>query len=912
MNFETKLTGALSRFVIKFHKWIPLGALILAVLCMMAASNIKMKTETKDMLPADNPKIKSYMEIDDVFSGGSTAIITFEWLDETREPDKKRMIECAENFVKKTRNNEELMKYIRAINLKMDKKFIKKWALMLAKAKDIKQSKDTFSELNLLPFITNLNDSFEKTYTGGEAEEDINTRKQETEAVGMLKQVESFFVLLNKYIDDPASKPAVVGNTLAETFVYGESYNFNFDNTMLMFTISPNFDMYDINSTMAMMAEVKAIRKELQQNYPDINIGYTGGVPIGAGKMDAMGFDLMVPALVALFVILLLFIFSFTQIRAIVFVIITLIFGVIFAFGFLGVTIGEVNIMTSMMAVMLLGLGVDYGIQFVSNFNLFREDGMNRDEALMNTFQKAGMGIILAAVTTAIGFFVLGITGMKSFAQFGLVMGMGIIACLIAMIILLPALIYWWGRREFKKTRIPKINFDFLASLGKVMNKNSKTTIIISIIVTAGLLAAAIFLNGFRVDLMSQLPQDMPSVVEYKKVMDKYNMNPFASMVVANSVEEARDLTEKLEKEKLVASVNSISYLLPPADEQAGRLREIAKIRNMGKRYEADYTYDNRIKEFIKQLDRLEDNVIEIGQLSVAGLGEDNLITRKRNSMIHEVFGAEVGKPGKEVFQNLIKVIKKDRRRAARKLAAVDGIFAKKMDSIVSSMASVKRRMRITDLPKDYIDNFFNKDKTKNLVTIYPEKSVIDKISNMEKFNKKADKISPRITGMTQIMVEYMKEVTKATPKAGIYIFIAVLIFIIITFRSLRYTIAAIIPLVAGMVWMLGFYPLFGFKFDMSSFLLIPLIIGMGIDYGIHLAHRHKTEGNIENTYRFTGKGVFLSAATTMIGFGSLALIGKFPAIANMGAVLFFGIASCLLTSFIILPALLGFMKKEN
>ena len=77
--------------------------------------------------------------------------------------------------------------------------------------------------------------------------------------------------------------------------------------------------------------------------------------------------------------------------------------------------------------------------------------------------------------------------------------------------------------------------------------------------------------------------------------------------------------------------------------------------------------------------------------------------------MIHEVFGAEVGKPGKEVFQNLIKVIKKDRKKAARKLAAVDGVFARKMDSIVSSMASVKRRMRITDLPKDYIDNYFNK-----------------------------------------------------------------------------------------------------------------------------------------------------------------------------------------------------------
>ncbi len=85
----------------------------------------------------------------------------------------------------------------------------------------------------------------------------------------------------------------------------------------------------------------------------------------------------------------------------------------------------------------------------------------------------------------------------------------------------------------------------------------------------------------------------------------------------------------------------------------------------------------------------------------------------------------------------------------------------------------------------------------------------------------------------------------------------------------------------------------------------------MGIDFGIHLVHRFITEnGDIETTYKYTGKAVFLSAVTTMIGFGSLALIGSFPSISSIGLILFLGIGACLLSSLIILPALLN--KKKD
>jgi hypothetical protein len=176
---------------------------------------------------------------------------------------------------------------------------------------------------------------------------------------------------------------------------------------------------------------------------------------------------------------------------------------------------------------------------------------------LRNTFVKAGTGIVLAAVTTAVAFFVLAATGSKAFGQFGFVMGTGILMCLLAMIFILPSLLYWFGKRDITRSHIPNINYDFLAGLGRFVNHRHWVTLGIAGVVTVGLLLAALYLNRMETDFMKLEPQSMPSLVQYRKVMDRYDMTPFPSMVVAESLEEARELTEALEEEPLVAEVRS-------------------------------------------------------------------------------------------------------------------------------------------------------------------------------------------------------------------------------------------------------------------------------------------------------------------------------------------------------------------
>jgi predicted RND superfamily exporter protein len=354
-----------------------------------------------------------------------------------------------------------------------------------------------------------------------------------------------------------------------------------------------------------------------------------------------------------------------------------------------------------------------------------------------------------------------------------------------------------------------------------------------------------------------------------------------------------------------------VAQFIPSDEQQVARLDEIRKIRAQGSRYVADYSYTpERVEELAYQIQRLEWNVIEIGDLSVAGLGENNKIVSKRNQMIREILGAEVGEPGAEVFQMVIQLIQDNPEATARAVTNLDRSFAVEMDRIVAAMAQVDRKIRLQDLPEQYAKQFLEEGGSRNLVFAYPVKSATIDKEGMLRFNERMAQISPKITGWVPVLVSWSEDVESGSKKAALFIFLVVFAVMVITFRSFRYAILAAVPLLAGMIWMLGIYPLLGLKLNMINIAVIPLVIGMGIDFGIHIVHRFRVERDLETVYQFTGKAVFLSALTTMIGFGSLALIGSFPSIASIGAVLFLGIATCLIATLVLLPALLSFVRR--
>jgi predicted RND superfamily exporter protein len=114
------------------------------------------------------------------------------------------------------------------------------------------------------------------------------------------------------------------------------------------------------------------------------------------------------------------------------------------------------------------------------------------------------------------------------------------------------------------------------------------------------------------------------------------------------------------------------------------------------------------------------------------------------------------------------------------------------------------------------------------------------------------------------------------------------------------------LPVACGALWTAGLFALFGLKLNFMNIAILPMLLGLGIDYGIHIVHRFRLHGgqDVQEALRFTSTAVCLGALTTMVGFASLALSVN-QGIASVGLVALTGMTACLLASLFTLPAAL-------
>jgi len=173
----------------------------------------------------------------------------------------------------------------------------------------------------------------------------------------------------------------------------------------------------------------------------NISAGLTGTIPLARDEMVAMQNDSMTITMLALVGILILFIVAFRMLVSPILAIITLIIGIVWALGVAWPLVGSLNLMTSMMAVVLIGLGIDFSVHIISVYTEMRHKGDDVESALKTTFIKAGPGIITGGLTTSLAFLTMVVSRTEGMQEFGLTLGVGIIMTMVAAIFVLPDLL---------------------------------------------------------------------------------------------------------------------------------------------------------------------------------------------------------------------------------------------------------------------------------------------------------------------------------------------------------------------------------------------------------------------------------------------------------------------------------------
>jgi len=179
-------------------------------------------------------------------------------------------------------------------------------------------------------------------------------------------------------------------------------------------------------------------------------------------------------------------------------------------------------------------------------------------------------------------------------------------------------------------------------------------------------------------------------------------------------------------------------------------------------------------------------------------------------------------------------------------------------------------------------------------VNIVPENAVITETEGIKTFfisnavlqKKIASNIKGNIAAVTAILI------------------ISVFFILILWLKKVQFALAALAAPLCGIGVFLVAAAVFGIEVNLFGLFAVPLLIGLGIDYGIFIIYRQKGETKLHPT-----KAVIVAAVSTIIGFGSLMAAGH-KVLFMIGFMVFTGILTAIIISVFVLPSLLKGVKK--
>lgn len=631
-----------------------------------------------------------------------------------------------------------------------------------------------------------------------------------------------------------------------------------------------------------------------------LTVKVTGLPAIVADETHIVSRDVAVTSLVATVGILALFIFGFRSVRQTVLGLPPLLIGLALTLAFVRLAFGSLNLVTAAFIATLLGLGIDFAVHLLSRYNELRRKGAEVGEAAEQAIMGAGPGILTGALTTSGAFIALALNDFLAFSQLGIITGVGLIFVLATTLTLMPAMLVLPRLRglQGKGAKRPRRGAPRLDLPGLVVRHPW-------VFVAAGVAVAGfLLLRAQRVpwsyDYIKLMPQKLTSVRTLELVTERTDYSAGVAAVEARSLEEARQMAARLRSRPTVRRVDSVTAYIP--DHQREKLAALQELRPI-----LDHAPH-----------RATSGPVDLAALSAALTELSDALEDARFEARRGGAKAEAGllAPPLAALGRLRQAVKQvPAAEAASRLTALQAELFKGLDEGVRILRENVEARPVTverllaQLPTGLRDRLYHRGG-RYAVYVYPARSIGDK-DFLERFVGDVRAVSAQATGFPVTHWESSRAIEKGFRDASIAASIALLLLLLVDFRSLRFTLLAVAPLSIGIAWMWGSMSLMGMEYTYVNIIAFPLIIGIGVASGVHILHRYRQEGtrDVAPVVRFTGMAVFLSAATTMVGFGSLAL-AQHQGAAGLGVLLLVGVGSCLLSATLFLPALLQLLRR--
>ncbi|MFT4578135.1 MAG: hopanoid biosynthesis associated RND transporter like protein HpnN [Nitrospinales bacterium] len=886
-----KLFRFIERLAFKHSLVVVAVSVILAGLSIwVTAEKLTFKTGRGDLVAKGLPYVKLYEEYRDQFEDLEGMVIVAE----SESPAK--MAEFAEALAAKLQVRPDLFSQV---IYKFDTSYFRSRFLLYLDPPDLKslqekleEHQDFIESINNAPGLNPLLNEINREISSGMVDSLMTDFLGEGDAEEEEKNDENDLNLLIRIIEE-------INRSLGKKYYYQSPWQSLFNsgeeslrdkgylvskNEKLLFILAvPNEDETSFTGYKASVYSARELIAEVKKDFPSISVGLTGEDVISTDEMITTQKDVELASKIALGGVALLFIIAFKGIVKPLLAVFSLLVALAWSLGFTSLTVGHLNILSVVFTTILIGLGIDFGIHILGRYKEERQEGNDISSALQKTLQGTGQGNFSGAITTAMAFGAMVLTDFIGIVELGWIAGWGILFCMIAMVLLLPALVTLeekWRKPVYSKSAEKPIT----ASINWLDRFFNHYKLIITVCCVLVLMASlSLRTVHFDYNLLNLQTKGTEAVKYEMRILENAGRSAWSAAMLADSLEEVRQKEKQLKTLPTIENVESISAMVPKHQEENLQYVREKLSPLLSELYVEEEDEPFSLKGLTKTLKRIR------FKLQGREGKEDKVAQAAR----------EIDK-----FLETHKTIEQE--LAEKKLAEFsEELFV----DYRGLMADLKKNaepelVEISEIPKNLRDRYISK-QGKYLITIFPSVDIWN-LDERKRYLKDLRSVDANVTGSAVHMFNSTRLMTEGYINGGIYAMTAIIIYVFIVFRNPRTVFFILLPVIAGSIWTVGIMELTGLKLNMANLVILPLILGIGVVNGIHITHRYREEKdkNAVVLGKSTGQAVILSSLTTMIGFGSM-MVADHYGVFSLGLVLTLGVFCCLIASITFLPALL-------
>lgn len=648
------------------------------------------------------------------------------------------------------------------------------------------------------------------------------------------------------------------------------------DGTRRLVVVEPELDFSRVHPAGAaveqLRREVEAARAELDGG---VDVRLTGTVAMEHEELVSVSRGAGIAALAALAMVAVVLYWALRSLRLLAVSLVTLVVGLVLTAAFAALTVGELNLLSVAFAVLYVGLGVDFILHVNLRFRELVAAGSERAAAIRDTIRGVGASLVICAVTTAAGFYSFMPTPFTGVSELGLISGSGMFISLLVSVTLLPALLAVCAPAAFRGAGAPRRPWAPLLRRPK------------RVVLGCMLLMLATFASlpwaRFDSNPVNLRDPASESVTALRALAADSEAPVFNLVAIADDAPSAHAWARELERLPEVERVTTVDDLVPAnQQDKLEVLDDLELVLGPGfAELERAPAEPDALAAELAELER------SLEALETPGEAERALLEAIRE------------------FRARVDALSADAARERRMAlaGALTSTLPRELKRLETGLSA--RAFGRDDLPAALAERWLSPGG-RELIEIVPAENVDDNAA-AARFVEAVRGVVPSATGMPVVHQQASDTVVRSFRLALTYAFVMVAVLLLVLMRRVADIMYVLVPVVFAIGATAGLTVWFGIPFNFANIIALPLLVGVGVDNGIHMVHRMRSEpprdGDMLATS--TSRAVLASGLTTIASFGNLAWSAHLG-MASMGQLLTLGMIVTLLATLVLLSALLN------